>query len=80
MDLQAVDFAYVHSTRADANTAYDKFEHQVSKVVGKHAPIKQAYQRRMKLPCMNSNLKNAIFLKNKFLTNIKSSKSKTWEK
>ena len=57
MDLQAVDFSYVHSAGADANTACDKIEHQISQVVDKHAPIKQAYQRRMKLPCMNSNLK-----------------------
>ena len=28
MDLQAVDFSYVRSAGADANTAYDKFEHQ----------------------------------------------------
>ena len=47
--------------------------------MGKHAPIKQAYQRRMKLPCMNSSLKKAIFIKNKFLANIKNSNSKTWE-
>ena len=26
-----------------------------------HAPIKQAYQRRMKLSCMNSNLKKQSF-------------------
>ena len=71
MDLQAVDFSYVHFAGADANIAYDKFEHQISKVVDKHAPIKQAYQRRMKLPCINSNVKKAIFLKKKFLMNKK---------
>ena len=66
---------------ADANTAYDKFEHQISQVVDKHAPIKQAYQRRKKLPCMNSNLKKAIFLKKRFFNEYKkNSNSKTWEK
>ena len=80
MDLQAVDFSYVHSAGADANIAYDKFEHQISQVVDKHAPIKQAYQRRLKLSCMNSNLKKASFLKKKFLMNKKNSNSKTWEK
>ena len=70
MDLQAVDFSYVHSAGADAITAYDKFEHQISQVVDKHAPSKQAYQRRMKLPCMNSNLKKAFFIKRRFLINI----------
>ena len=71
MDLQAVDFSYVHSAWADANTACFKFERQVSQVVDKHAPIKQAYQRRMKLPCMNSNLKKAIFIKKKFINEYK---------
>ena len=63
-----------------ANTAYDKFEHQISQVVDKHAPIKQAYQRRMKLPCINSNVKKAIFLKKKFLMNKQIVIVKTWEK
>ena len=44
MDLQEVDFSYVHSARADANAA---FEHQVYKIVDRHAQIKHAYQRRM---------------------------------
>ena len=66
MDMQAVDFSYVHSVGADANTAYDKFEHQISQVVDKHAPIKQAYQGRMKLSCMNSNLKSNFLKKEVF--------------
>ena len=27
MNLQAVDFSYVHSAGTDGNTVYDKFEH-----------------------------------------------------
>ena len=62
---------YIHSAEADANTPYDKFEHQISQVVDKHAPIKQAYQRRMKLPCMNGHLKKAIFFKKKVFNEYK---------
>ena len=46
MDLQEIDFSYVHSADADANSAYDQFEHQISQVVDRHASMKQVYQRR----------------------------------
>ena len=61
MDLQEIDFSYVHSAEADASSAYDQFEHQISQVADRHAPIKRAYQRRKKRPCMNSNLKKRNF-------------------
>ena len=62
--------------------AYELFESQISQVINKHAPIKQAYQRRTKLLCMNSALKKVILLKKKFfLENTeKNRNNKSWEK
>ena len=64
-DLQGIDFSCVQDVVGDAITAYELFESQISQVVNKNAPIKQAYQKRKKSPCMNSinTLKKVIFLK-----------------
>ena len=37
-------------------------ESQISRVVNRHDPIKQAYQRKKKLSCMNGSLKHVFFL------------------
>ena len=80
-DLQGIDFSYAQAADGDANAAYELFESQISQVVDKHAPLKQAYQRRKKLPCMNSTLKKAIFLKKKFFKEYEFNRNnKTWEK
>ena len=47
-DLQGIDFSYAQAADGDANAAYELFESQISQVVDKHAPLKQAYQRRKK--------------------------------
>ena len=71
-DLQGIDFSFARGAEGDANAVCELSESQISQVVNKHAPIKQAYQRRKKLPCMNSALKTAIFLKKRnFLENTK---------
>ena len=70
-DLQGIDFSFARDAEGDANAAYELFESQISQVVNKHAPIKQAYQGRKKLPCMNSALKKAIFFKKKFFREYK---------
>ena len=81
MDLQEIDFSYDHSAEADASSAYDQFEHQISQVVDRHAQIKRAYQRRKKRPCMNSSLKKKdFFAKKKFFNEYqKNRNSKTWK-
>ena len=38
-------------------------ESQISRVVNRHDPIKQAYQRKKKLSCMNGSLKHVFFFK-----------------
>ena len=60
-DLQGIEFSFARDAEGDANAAYELFESQISQMVNKHAPIKQAYQRGKKLPCMNSALKKAFF-------------------
>ena len=45
-DLQGIDFSYAQAADGDANAAYELFESPVSQVVDRHAPMKQAYQRR----------------------------------
>ena len=80
-DLRGIDFSYAQVADGDANAAYELFESPVSQVVDKHAPLKQAYQRRKKILCMNSTLKKAIFLKkNSFKDYENSRNNKTWEK
>ena len=65
-DLQGIDFSIFHNADLGADAAYGMFESQISRVVNRHASIKQAYQRKKKLPCMNSSLKRAIFIKKIF--------------
>ena len=80
-DLQRIDFSFDQSAESDANTVYEQFETKLSNVVNKHIPIKQAYQRKKKLPCMNSALKKAIFLKKKLFKQYENSRNqKSWEK
>ena len=75
LDLQGIDFSFARTAGTDASTAYELFETSISDVVNKHIPIKQAYQRKKKLPCMNSALKKAIFLKKKYFREYENSKN-----
>ena len=79
--LQIIDFSFDQSAESDVNTVYEQFETKLSNVVNKHIPIKQAYQMKKKLPCMNSALKKAIFLKKKLFKQYENSRNqKSWEK
>ena len=42
-DLQGIDFSFARDAEGNANAACELFESQISQVVNKHAPIKQAY-------------------------------------
>ena len=64
--LQGIDFSFCQNADLGADAAYEMFESQTSQVVNRHASIKQAYQRKNKLPCMISSFKWAIFLKKIF--------------
>ena len=74
-------FLFVQNADLGADAAYKLFESQISQVINRHAPIKQAYQRKKKLTCMNSSLKRAIFLKNIFIRDYVNNRyAKTWKK
>ena len=60
-DPQGIDFCFIRDPEGHVDATYELFENQLTQVVNKHAPIKQAYQRRKKLPYMNSALKREIF-------------------
>ena len=60
-DLHGIDFSFVQNAELGADAAYDIFESQISRVVNRHGPIKQAYQRKKKLSCMNGSPKKLFF-------------------
>ncbi|KAK3099036.1 hypothetical protein FSP39_025464 [Pinctada imbricata] len=65
---------------ADVNKAYSEFVGELNQVIDKHAPVKQRYQRK-KLPCMNRELRKAIYVKHMLYSKyVKYRNSKTWEK
>ena len=62
------------------NVVYDDFVRDLTKVVNKHAPVKQRYQRK-NLPCMNRVLRKAIYTKHMLYSKYVSNRNgKTWEK
>ena len=64
----------------NVNMAYDGFVEDLTRIVDKHVPVKQRYQRK-KLPCMNRELRKAIYTKHMLYSKyVKNRSSKTWEK
>lgn len=45
------------------NETYQKYENEFINVLNKHAPLKSRYPRRKPLPCMNGELRKAIYRK-----------------
>ena len=63
----------------NVNMAYDGFVEDLTRIVDKHVPVKQWYQRK-KLPCMNRELRKAIYTTHMLYSKyVKNRNSKTWE-
>ena len=61
--MHGICFSSVQPAEGNVNAAYEAFKSQISNVIDRHIPVKQAYQRKKKFPCMNSVLKKSFFLK-----------------
>ncbi len=60
---------------------YTEYEHNFTNVLNNHAPMKTRQARKQPLPCMNSELRKAIYRKHMLYTQFtKQRNSKTWEK
>ena len=69
----------IYDNVTDIDIEYDHFECEVSKVIDKHVPVKHRYPRKNSVPCMNRELRKAIY--NKQMLRIKYEKyhiDKTW--
>ena len=63
------------------NETYQKYESEFINVLNNHAPLKSRYPRRKRLPCMNGELRKAIYRKHMLYSQYtKNRNNQTWEK
>ena len=68
-------------TSEDINAVYEKYEKDFINILDIHAPIKSRQPRKQPLPCMNRELRKAVYRKHMLYTQYtKNRNSKTWEK
>ncbi|CAG2239725.1 unnamed protein product [Mytilus edulis] len=76
-DLQKIKISE-NCTEKDLNSIYDDYEEDLKK---KHAPVKSRGQRNKPLPCMNKELRGAIYRKQMLYSQYTKNRSdKNWEK
>ena len=59
-DMCEICFSSIQPTDGNVYAAYKSSESQISGVMDRHIPVRQAYHRKKKFPCMNRVLKKAI--------------------
>jgi hypothetical protein len=63
------------------NETYQKYENEFINVLNKHPPLKSRYPRRKPLPCMNGELRKAIYRKHMLYSQYTENRNnQTWEK
>ena len=68
-------------TSEQVNNAYMQYQDSFIHILNKHAPVKTRRPRKNPLPCMNSELRGAIYRKHMLYTQYtKQRNAKTWEK
>ena len=65
----------------EVDSVYNEYEKDFINVLNKHAPIKSRYQRKKTLPCMNQELRRAVYRKQMLYSQFTKCQSNTnWEK
>ena len=65
----------------EINNTYDKYERNFTNILNKQAPTKSRYPRKNPLPCMNGELRKAIYHKQMLYNQYtKQGSNKSWEK
>ena len=63
------------------HNVYNEYQNAFKSVLDKHAPVKNRQSRKNPLPCMNSELRGAIYRKHMFYSQYtKNDSTKTWGK
>ena len=79
-DLQKIKISE-YCTEKNLSNIYDEYEKDLKNILDKHAPIKSRCQRRKPLPCMNKELRGAIYRKQMLYSQYtKNQSNKNWEK
>jgi hypothetical protein len=82
-DLEKISFPDIEnlSTSSEVHNVYNEYQNAFKSVLDKHAPVKNRQPRKNPLPCMNSELRGAIYRKHMFYSQYtKNRNTKTWEK
>ena len=82
-DLEKISFPDIEnlSTSSEVHNVYNEYQNAFKSVLDKHAPVKNRQPRKHPLPCMNSELRGAIYRKHMFYSQYtKNRNTKTWEK
>jgi hypothetical protein len=71
----------INQTCHEVDSVYNEYEKDFINVLNKHAPIKSRYQRKKPLPCMNQELRRAVYRKQMLYSQFtKCQSNKNWEK
>ena len=81
--LEKISFPDIEnlSTSSEVHNGYNEYQNAFKSVLDKHAPVKNRQPRKNPLPCVNSELRGAIYRKHMFYSQYtKNRNTKTWEK
>jgi hypothetical protein len=72
----------INETCHEVDSVYNEYEKEFTiNVLNKHAPIKSRYQRKKPLPCVNQELRRAVYRKQMlYFQFTKCQSNKNWEK
>ena len=71
----------INQTCHEVDYVYNEYEKDFINVLNKRAPIKSRYQRKKPLPCMNQELRRAVYRKQMLYSQFtKCQSNKNWEK
>ena len=60
----------INQTCHEVDSVYNEYEKDFINVLNKHAPIKSRYQRKKPVPCMNQELRRAVYRKTNAIFSI----------
>ena len=82
-DLEKISFPDIEnlSTSSEVHNVYNEYQNAFKSVLDKYAPVKNRQPRKNPLPCVNSELRGAIYSKHMFYSQYtKNRNTKPWEK